>query len=121
MPKAKVEFRMQNNEPNVTVRVPRGTSLGDIAKIQASLFARPEKFKPPFSDLIRGCPNCLSGARFEIGEEFVNPVTHDIQELFTHLTTEMRAISSRLSTLERSGMKAEPAEIITNNVAEIEF
>jgi hypothetical protein len=121
MPKAKVEFRMVNNEPTVTVRVPRGTSLGDIAKIQASLFARPDRLKPPFSDLIRGCTNCLSGARFEFGEELVNPVTHDIQEMFTHLTTEMRAISSRLSSLERGPIRSEPAGNIADNVAEIEF
>jgi hypothetical protein len=114
---------MQNNEPTVTVRAPRGTSLGDIARIQASLFARPEKLRPPFGDLIRGCPNCLSGIRFEIGEEIVNPVTHDIQEMFTHLSTEMRAISSRLSSLERGAIRTEPTGNVTDNVAvaEIEF
>lgn len=121
MPKAKVEFHMQNNEPTITVRVPRGTSLGDIAKIQASLFAKPDRVRPPFGELIRGCPNCLSGARFEIREEVINPVTHDIQDMFTHLTTEMRTISSRLSNLERGAAKVEPAGFATDGVTEIEF
>jgi hypothetical protein len=121
MPKAKVEFRMQSNEPTVTLRVPRGTSLGDIAKMQASLFAHPEKLTPPFDHLVRACPNCVSGMRIELGEEVINPVTRDIQEMFTHLTAEMRTISSRLSTLERSAVKSAPVEIVANGVNEIEY
>lgn len=122
MPKAKIEFRMENNEPSVAIRVPRGTSLGDLAKIQSSLFASPERVPPEFGKLIRGCPNCLSGLHIgSIREEIVNPVTHDLQDMFTHLTTEMRSISTRLANLERSAPRAEPAETATGQVAEIEF
>lgn len=99
--KAQVELRIQNDEPTVTIRVPRGATLGDIAKIQASLFSQPERLGEAFGRIIKGCPNCLSGLRIEFGEERVNPAVRDIQDMFTHLSTEMRSISTRLSAIER--------------------
>lgn len=105
--KAQVELRTLNDEPTVTIRVPRGATLGDIAKIQANLFANPERLGEVFERLVRGCPNCLSGLRIELGEERINPAVRDIQEMFTHLTTEMRSISSRLSAIERGGPRTE--------------
>src|SRR5688572_864328 len=104
MPKAKVELQIQNGEPTATVRVPPGASLGDIAKIQSSLFAQPERFGPPFNDLIRGCPTCVSGIRLEIVEERTYPVTRDIQEVF-----------------QRGTAKIEPEEAAAGEVVEIDY
>lgn len=106
--KAQVELRIQNDEPTLMIRVPKGATLGDIAKIQASLFSNPERLGQAFERILRGCPNCLSGLRLEFGEERVNPAAvRDIQDMFTHLTTEMRSISTRLSAIERGGVRAD--------------
>lgn len=104
---AKFELRTQNGEPTVTIRVAKGTTLGDIAKIQASLFAHPERLGEGIGRLVKGCPNCLSGLRIEFGEEVVNPAVRDIQDMFTHLSTEIRTIATRLSAIERGAVRPE--------------
>jgi hypothetical protein len=107
--KAQVELRIQNDEPTVMVRMPKGATLGDIAKVQASLFSQPERLGEAFGRIVRNCPNCISGVRLEFGEERVNPAVRDIQEMFTHLATEMRSISTRLSSIERGAARPDAA------------
>jgi hypothetical protein len=105
--KAQVELRIQNDEPTVKIVVPKGTSLDDIAKIQANLFAHPERLGEPFRPVLGSCPTCLSGIQIEMVEAPVQPVVRDIQDMFTHLSTEMRSINTRLSSLERGGARSD--------------
>lgn len=128
MPKAKLELRVQDGQPTVSIRVPPGTSISDIAKIQASLFANPEKLGPEFVHAVGGCTRCTSGIHIILAEDRTLPAARDVESMFTHLTTELREISTRLSALERGGASsrsaeaaARPTEVAGGATAELEF